>query len=173
MRGAGCLKAELEVRTECPNLDRGLCGSRFTKIWGATVGCTLDTSECWNHLKFARCKVYAPTGDPSSALNGRDHQKHIRESEGLCVLRKDVSRRRPSFSQSMCLDPFLTPGHDLPFVGPCWVSVFCRLCLLIYSLQLIAFLCVMNILFISLLFFFVGILFCRSKGPGPCHWPLV
>ena len=28
-------------------------------------------------------------------------------------------------------------------------------------------------LLISLLSIFVGILFCKAKEPGPCHWPLV
>ena len=27
--------------------------------------------------------------------------------------------------------------------------------------------------FVSLLSIFVGILFCKAKEPGPCHWPLV
>ena len=29
-----------------------------------------------------------------------------------------------------------------------------------------------NTLLVSLLSVFVGILFCKAKGPGPCHWPL-
>ena len=30
-----------------------------------------------------------------------------------------------------------------------------------------------NTLLVSLLSIFVGILFCKADGPGPCHWPLV
>ena len=30
-----------------------------------------------------------------------------------------------------------------------------------------------SILLVSLLSIFMGIHFCKAKGPGPCHWPLV
>ena len=37
----------------------------------------------------------------------------------------------------------------------------------------VLFFLLINTLLVSLLSVFVGVLFCKAKGPGPCCWPLV
>ena len=68
----------LEVPAGCPNVDGGLCGSRRTKIWGATVDCTLDTSECWNHLISAHCKVYASHRGPFQCSQWKESSSFVK-----------------------------------------------------------------------------------------------
>ena len=60
---------------------------------------------------------------------------------------------------------------DLNYHAGTTLSLSSPVCLATHTL--LFFFLLINTSLVSLLSVFVGILFCKAEGPGPCHWPLV